>query len=247
MRTQKEQTTKLHKNFGEGNLPMKNRILFFAILLFVMTCTGGEKKKEEPIVQAKAVSEELELILSFVSGDVKSGKKLSAGDKISKGSTLITGDKSLADVQPMFPGLISTLRLEQKSELQFSDLEGSGKKEVILFLKKGDATINTKDTGNSKYLILTPTLLLSVNNNSKLGIKVASTGSTYIEVYEGEIQLRFALPDEVEGFPLDLQKNESVAKFISENLANAGSKLDMGGKVTITPKQRDDFVKKRKR
>jgi hypothetical protein len=242
-------TTGLHRQADKHRWNRIRTMVGFCILLFSFsTCESGdkqEKPKDTPPV--KAVSQDLELIMSFVSGDVSSGKKLSSGDTLSKGSTLITGDKSLADVQPIFPGLIGTLRLEQKSELAFSDRNWDGKKEVLLFLKKGDATINTKETGSARYILITPTLVLTLNNTSKFGVKVASTGSTYVEVYEGEILVRFALPEEVAGFPYDLEKNESTAKFISENLSNAGSKLDMGGKMTISPKQRDDFVKKRKR
>jgi len=227
----------------------------FIIVCFFMIgtvfCSAEQKKAEKPqeaekpAVQTKTDSG-LEIIMSFVSGDVFSGKKLSTGDRLSKGASISSSAQSIADIQPLYPGLNTSLRMKENSELSFS--ERTEPKEILIYLKKGEASFNAENIQEGILLtILTPVISVSLNKNSKLGLKVNRNGDTKLEMYEGKALFRFAAKQESENFPVNLSEDFALKGFKEKDLGATQSDLEKGDKISVTLKQRDDFLKKKRK
>jgi hypothetical protein len=215
------------------------------------TGTDSEKVQPPPVKKEEVVpapvSQELEIILSFVSGDVYSGKKLSTGDKLPKGSMISTSAQSLADIQPIFPGLSASIRIKENSEITISDRKNDKENEIIILVKKGEASFNSETVKEGQSItIMTPVISATMKSHTKFGLTVNKDGDTKLEVYEGKATCRLAVKEEYEKFPLDINENIPLKAFISKELDTVHSELNKGDKLTITLKQRDDFVKKKR-
>lgn len=231
----------------------KNYIIIL-FLFFIFHCNASLSKKEDSLLPTKKEEspsrkdDELEFVLSFVSGNVSSGsRRLTTGDTLKTGSLLRIGENSIADIQPVVSDLLSTLRLEKNSEISFGKRKWDGKQEILVFLRKGEMTLNSKTLGFNKLLVVTPTIQVSIFDSSKIGIIVEKDGTTKLEVYSGDVQFRFALKEEVDSFPFDFEKNPETLKFISEHVTKTNAKLTTGERVSVSIKQRDEFVRKRQK
>ncbi|HRX16530.1 MAG TPA: FecR domain-containing protein [Spirochaetota bacterium] len=164
---------------------MKNFLITVLILIFTVSCqnsTESEKKSDEPVAK-KAVIKIAFSIGEVTIKDKTDTRKAILGEILEEGSTIITGEKSTADLTFFDTGII---HIAENSTLSVSEISPDADGTTGLDMPTGKAALALSKLKNGDLKIKTPTMVAAVRGTAFV-IETTKTGSA-VSVVQGAVE-----------------------------------------------------------
>lgn len=220
-------------------------LLFHSFLL--LSCKKEEitnTQAEQPLKTTETARKKNSAVVIFAVGDVRTqDRKLVFGDHITDSDTLVTGKKSLCDLQIVESEAGVVIRIKEDSEFKIDPSENPDGADVNLALKKGSSLfkINNKLAKNQSVKVSTPTMVAGVRGTS-FALEISKKGDSGIQVIEGSVSSRPAIA-EIESLPEEVKTNSQAIQAVEASLSKNEIVLEAGQKITVSKTYTNKILK----
>ncbi|TGL61310.1 hypothetical protein EHQ58_05910 [Leptospira ognonensis] len=220
--------------------------ILFAFTLLTSMCNQKESagKAEVKNMEKPSESKVTSAVVIFTVGECLTGdRKLALGDLITEKDILLTGKKSLCDLQIIEAESGIVIRVKAESEFKLEPSVASDGGDVNLALRKGSGLfkINNKLAKNQSVKVIMPTMVAGVRGTS-FSAEISKKGDVGLQVIEGSVSTRAAIA-EIDSLPEELKSKSQTIIAVESSLAKREQVLEAGQKVTISKAYTDKILK----
>ncbi len=226
------------------------QLSIISILLLLLTQTNSCKKEnagKEPLTTKTESASEIKsttAVVIFAVGDIHSKeRKLVLGDVVTDKETIITGKKSLCDIQIADSEAGIVVRIKPDSEFKLNPSQNSDGSDVNMALKVGSALfkVNNKLKKDQTVKVTMPTMVAGVRGTS-FTADISKKGDVALQVAEGSVSSRPAIA-ELDSLPEEVRTKSEAIQAVETSLAGTEQVLEAGQKVTVTKSYTDKILK----